>query len=123
MPRCESLGSKEIQENTCMSNTIEEVNVSVPVSVRAYSNVGKASINCMGTPVINTNSFQPTCEHCSVSKFMISQNLLVEIPVMFGAEVEVGSEHVYFDLPKENSYVGYGCEPRKEKHHSGCGCS
>ena len=89
------------KENSCPSNTTQEVSITVPVAVNAFANLGTISIDCVGCPVIDEKEFKPTCEHSSTSHFTITQKILVKIPIVFEAEVEVGEEHVYFEEPKK----------------------
>ena len=89
----------EVQENICPLNAMEEIDVTVPVTVRANCNVGKVCINCMGAPCVSENMQKPYSEHCPISNFVINQKLYVEIPLMYTAEVDVGQEHVCFGPP------------------------
>lgn len=90
----ENIFEKE-KENTadqvgCTAVGYQDVNVCIPISVKAFGEVGNAKTQCLGKSVIASG-----CETCAgkpgeVCKFTISQKLRVEVPVIFGARAEAG---------------------------------
>lgn len=100
---------QEFLDGGCPTNAFEEMNVTLPVTVHAYANVGNVLLSCMGPSVVTRNSDDTPGYHGATSKFTISQRLRVDIPVVFGADADIGEEHVYFtssdspDPPVENN--------------------
>jgi len=80
----------------CPANAFEEVTVTVPVTVRAFADVGHVDLKCMGPAMITRNCDDLPGTPYAVSKFTIRQKLRVEIPVVFGAEADVGEGHIDF---------------------------
>lgn len=67
--------------------------VSVPVEVTPYAVTGTTRVTCCGNPVIRTGA-QSVITQCPLCKeactFSISQNISIEIPISFGADVAIG---------------------------------
>ena len=87
---------KHILENGCPSNAFEEVNVTVPITVRAYADIGNVDLKCMGSAVITRNCDDPPGVPHAVSKFTVRQKMRVDIPIVFGAETDVGEGYIEF---------------------------
>lgn len=72
----------------CESVFYQKESICVPVKVTPYAKPGKAKATCCGEPVVKTG------EQCSGSQtycsFIITQNLCIEIPIAFGADIETG---------------------------------
>ena len=98
---------KFVMESNCPSMTHEEATVTVPVSVRAFANVGNVEFKCMGQAVVTRNSDFTPGRPCAVSKFTISQKLRVDIPIKFKAEAETGEGYVDFASLTENDPEKY----------------
>ena len=76
----------------CHSTIYQEEKVSVPVKVNPYATTGKAKTICCGDPVITPgNQCMENHGHCS---FTVTQTLRIEIPVKFGASIEIGKASV-----------------------------
>jgi hypothetical protein len=75
----------------CTTVGAQNVEVNVPVSVRAGANVGDVTVQCSGTPVITAGTARYRGVANAVSEFVISQNLRVDVPVSFNAAAEVGT--------------------------------
>ena len=86
-----------ISESNCSSNAFEEMNITVPVAVRGFADVGNVEFKCMGPSVITRNCDRTPGNPCAVSKFTVSQRLRVDIPIDFGAKADVGEGHVEFN--------------------------
>lgn len=78
----------EHEDKVCPTVGYQDVNVTVPVSVKPYANVLTPRIICCGAAVVTTNDKK--CGKCDVCSFTISQKIKVEIPVVFGAKTEIG---------------------------------
>ncbi|MEZ3435604.1 MAG: hypothetical protein K1W34_13460 [Lachnospiraceae bacterium] len=66
----------------------QDVNVCVPVTIKAFGEVGNAITKCLGKAVIISG-----CDPCmngsgDVCKFAVSQKLRIEVPIIFGARAE-----------------------------------
>lgn len=78
----------------CSTVGYQEVNVSVPVTIKPFGEAGNATTKCLGRAVIVSGSDHCPGETGGVCKFTISQKLRVEVPVVFGARAEVGEASV-----------------------------
>ena len=90
-----------IMEHGCPARASEIAKVTVPVEVRARSELKEVAIHCMGPAVITRNSDRAPGVPCAVSKFTVSQRLRVDIPLEFTAETDVGEGHVVYGLCEE----------------------
>lgn len=78
---------------TCPALGSRTATVCLPVSVSPFAVTGPVVIECCGEPEV-----MPSC-HCKgkingTCDFTISQKILVEVPVEFGANVNVGETYV-----------------------------
>lgn len=92
-----------ILEGGCPAVAFEEAQVTVPVTVQAGAEAHEVKLSCNGGPHITYNSDVTPGVPCAVSKFTISQRLLVEIPVVFNAEADIGTAHVKFERHEGDS--------------------
>ena len=83
----------------CPSVTSETANVTVPVAVRAFADVGEVELKCLGGAVVTRNSRRANGVPCGhgVSEFTISQRMRVDIPIKFNMETEIGEAQVEFE--------------------------
>ena len=88
---------KYIVEGACPANAFEEAKITVPVTVRAYAEVGEVKVKCKGPAIIKRNSDCTPGKPGAVSKFTITQRVRVDIPMLFCCEAKVGKEHVEFE--------------------------
>lgn len=84
-------------KNGCPTVSYQDVNVCVPVTIKAYGEIGTAKTQCLGKAIVSCGSDDCTEKSGNVCKFTISQNLRVEIPVMFDAKAEAGEAIVDCD--------------------------
>ena len=87
---------KYVMDGECPVHASEEVDVTVPVSVRAHSEIGRVSLCCLGSCI--TKDCDEISGSCGVSKFTLKQRLRVEIPLKCDVEAYVGEGHIHFDL-------------------------
>ena len=82
------------EEQTCPAVGYQSATVCVPVTVIPYASAGETYTRCCGTPVVTAG--QNTCGGTKngTCVFTISQDLCMEVPVVFGATAEVGSTYV-----------------------------
>ena len=83
------------ETNECESLFNHKETVCVPVTVTPFARPGSARTICCGKPEISTET---SCygERTSCS-FTVSQELCIELPITFGAQVETGSISVQCD--------------------------
>jgi len=93
----------------CPAEACQEAKVTVPFTFRAFAKVGNVGIKCKGEPIVTYNSDEAPGEHDAVSKFTISERICLHIPVVFGAEAEVGKDRV--DYKNKNIC---GCEDEEK---------
>lgn len=91
---------QHIIKELCPTMGVQEVEVGVPVCIKAFAHVGKVKTECVGNAEII-----PGAETCKgtpdgVCKFIISQKIKIEIPVMFGAKTEIGEAAIDCGCPK-----------------------
>ena len=87
----------------------------LPVAISPYAVAGPAKIKCCGEPEIIAN-----CNHCrgrknGICEFIISQKMRVDIPVEFGASVNVGDTYVNFDCAKGEIVDGKCDRPKHQE--------
>lgn len=84
-----------LQENTtCPAVGYQAVNVNVPVSIAPFAKVGATMTRCCGTPIVKSGKTIGQGTKNGVCNFTIGQNIVVAIPVAFGAEAVVGDTYV-----------------------------
>ncbi len=99
-------GKKPQKPDTCPSVASQMVTACLPVTISPYSVTAPAMIKCCGKPDI-----QSSCNRCKgkvndVCEFTISQKIRVEIPVEFGAAVNIGDTYVDCGCVKTDDYDG-----------------
>ena len=83
--------------NSCPAHTHEEAKITVPVAVRAWSEMGEVCIKCKGPAVVVRNSDNAPGVPGNISKFTVSQRIHVDIPLAFTAQADVGEGHVLYN--------------------------
>lgn len=79
---------------TCPATGYQAVNVSVPVSITPFAKAGATMTRCCGTPIVKSGKSIGQGTKNGVCNFTIGQNIVVAIPVSFGAEAIVGDTYV-----------------------------
>ena len=85
----------------CSAVVYQDVNVCVPVTIKAFAEAGDVEIECLGGPVINSKYNKCPDKSNSTCKFVISQNSRVAVPVIFDAKAETGEASVECECAKE----------------------
>ena len=86
----------------CPAEVIERAKVAVPITVRAFSDVDDVELCCDGKPIVIKNShITPGCPG-AVSKFTVAQKMCIKIPIMFGADCDVGEGHAVYDMDDDS---------------------
>ncbi len=85
----------DLQENeTCPAVGYQAVNVNVPVTVKPFAKTGSTTTRCCGTPIVKSGKSIGQGTKNGICNFTIGQNIVVAIPVAFGAEATVGDTYV-----------------------------
>lgn len=98
-----------VDQVSCPAVGYQDVDVCIPVSVKAFGEVGNIKTQCIGKAVV-----APGCDHCpgksdGVCKFTITQKLRVEVPVAFGARVKTGEAAVNCEFCEKEEHCNH-CE-------------
>lgn len=111
MPEKNEHEKMPMKPQTCPVVGSQNVEVCLPVAISPFAVTGPAKIQCCGEPLIEL-----CCDHChgkpnGTCEFTISQKIHVEIPVEFGATVNVGETFVDCDCHKnEKPDGGHDCK-------------
>lgn len=68
----------------------QDVNVSIPVTIKPFGEAGNARTQCLGSAVVTSGIERDQERTKGECKFTICQKLRVEVPVIFGARAEIG---------------------------------
>ena len=95
----------------CPTTSYQDVNVCIPVTIKAFGEIGNVKTQCLGKAVVASG-----CDTCKgkcddVCKFTVSQRLRVEVPIIFGARVE-GSD----------AMIDCGCAENADECDTPCDC-
>ena len=71
----------------------EKANISVPVTVKPIINADEAVAYCCGGPVLLKDNYDSCCRY-SECRFVISQNICIEIPIEFSVETEIDGAYI-----------------------------
>lgn len=84
-----------LQDNaTCPTVGYQAVNVNVPVTVTPFAHAGSTITRCCGTPIVKSGKATGQGTKNGTCNFTLGQNIVVAIPVAFGAEATVGDTYV-----------------------------
>lgn len=78
------------EEAGCSAVGYQDVDVCIPITIKAFGEVGNAKTQCLGKSTISSGPDVCSGKPGAVCKFTISQTLRVEVPVIFGARAEAG---------------------------------
>lgn len=81
-------------DNACPTVTKHDVTACVPVCIRPFAEPGPVVVECAGNPEIRSDCGRGDCEECGCCEFTVSQKMRINIPIAFGAGVQVGEVHV-----------------------------
>lgn len=73
---------------SCDSVFFQKENVCVPVTVTPFATPGEATVRCCNRPVVRPGAMCPNGERTCT--FTVSQQLCIEVPISFGADVKTG---------------------------------
>lgn len=85
---------KRPHDRACPTRAYQHVAVSVPVAVVPYAKVDRVRIRCNGNAVVSAGETHCRGKKDGICCFTISQSFCVEIPVSFGASVNLGDTFV-----------------------------
>lgn len=87
--------AKCVEEKTdCPTVSYQDVNVCVPITIKAYGEMGKTKTKCLGKAIISCECGPCKGKSGDECKYTICQNLRVEVPVTFGAKAEAGKAFI-----------------------------
>ncbi len=72
----------------CPTMGYQDVNVCVPVTIKAFGEVGNATTKCLGNALITSGCNPCVSGSGNICKFTVSQKLRIEVPIIFGARAE-----------------------------------
>jgi len=75
-------------------NAQQEVDISVPVSVKPRVKIKDAILHCCGDPILEQKSCQCECCRESFSNLVLSENICLEIQIEFAADVIVKDAYI-----------------------------
>lgn len=84
--RCECSGS------TCQSTVAQFADLSLPVKLKPYALLGRASTTCCGDPVV---TIKQSCSCTAGCEIIITQGICISIPVEYGTVIDPGELIVY----------------------------
>lgn len=98
----------------CPTIGYQDLNVCIPISIKAFGEVGNAKTQCLGKSTILSG-----CDACAgkpgeVCKFTISQKLRVEVPVIFGARAEAGEAIIDCGCTEKINNCCFDCKINQE---------
>lgn len=76
-------------QGKCAHVCVQYADVSVPIKLNPYTNVGCVKVECCGAPEVVCR-VKPECSKNKGCEFTITQTMCVRIPVEFGAVATVG---------------------------------
>ena len=85
----EARHSDAAAQGKCSHVCVQYADVSVPIKLNPYSNVGYVKVECCGEPEVVCR-VKPECSKSKGCEFTITQTMRVKIPVEFGAVATVG---------------------------------
>ena len=85
---------KRPSDRGCPTHAYQHVAVSVPVAVIPYAKVDRVRIRCNGNAVVSAGETYCRGKKDGICCFTVSQSFCVEIPVTFGASVNLGDTFV-----------------------------
>ena len=81
-------------DTKCPATGFQLANVCVPVTVVPFAEAGKPKTSCCGEAVVTPGKDMCSGHPNGTCSFTISQRILVEVPVVFGAKAVVGNASV-----------------------------
>ena len=94
----------------CSTVGYQDVDVCVPITIKAFGEVGNAKTQCLGKSIISSGSNVCPGKPGEVCKFTISQKLRVEVPVIFGARAEAGEAIIDCGCAEKTDSCRLECE-------------
>jgi len=101
------LANRANPSNTCSNFAYQKANVSVPVMVKPFARVGSANSFFCNEPTIDNFQCKPHGNK-QICCFAISQEICIEIPVQFGAQVCAGEP--WIDCHEVTAYPCSDCD-------------
>lgn len=96
-------------DNACPTVSSHETTACMPVCISPFAEPGQVVVECTGAPVITNgyNTCGGTANGCC--EFTISQSMRIDIPVSFGANVQIGETYVSCGLTTGTIDQNCGC--------------
>lgn len=100
-------------EPSCENTFFQKTQVCVPVTVTPFATPGEATVTCCGQPVVvSRNACPGTDTSCT---FTVTQELCIQIPISFGADVRTGTAKVQCGAVSETPCECGTAQPEPEK--------
>jgi len=99
-----------ILEGGCPAKVSEDVEVTVPICVHAFVDIEDAYLGCKGSAVVTEGWDKVHGHPDKVKKFTVCQRIHIDIPLVFGAEADVGEGHVNFDFDDKDPPCNHKCK-------------
>lgn len=75
-------------DTSCVSTTAQYVDISLPVKIKPNACVGEVRTECVTEPRV---SLYPSCGSRCACEIVITQTLLIRIPIEYSATAETGT--------------------------------
>lgn len=108
-------------EGSCTTTVFQQETVCASVTVTPFAHSDGANVVCCGTPVVSS---EPVCTTANPScRFTVRQTICVEIPITFGADVEVGDASVSCGIPSSDECPCLDSTAQATRSSGSRGCS
>ncbi len=85
----------------CTETCYKDINVSIPVTIKPFGKIGNVKTKCLEGSIICKNNSHHCPDTEDSCKYVITQKICVEIPVVFGASVEAEEAFIDCDCQKK----------------------
>lgn len=90
----DNITTLQLDDQTCPATAYQQATVCVPVVVRPFASAGIPITFCCGDPIVTPGPVSCVGTPGGACSFTITQNICVEVPVIFGARTRVGTPAV-----------------------------
>lgn len=94
-------------DNACPTVIRHDATACVPVCIRPFAEPGPVVVECAGNPEVRSGCGRGESKDCGCCEFTVSQKMRINIPIAFGAGVQVGE--VYVSCGQTQGIIDSGC--------------